>query len=85
MEYLITVICEYIGHGKTINNVKLDEVLKKSIELECPLKMAPLIRLHKRFLYFPKEEIITNMIKFYYEKNDYTSFKELVLNCFYNT
>jgi hypothetical protein len=84
MKYLITVICEYIGHGKPISPRKLDEVLLKAIKLNCPNEILPLIQFHKRFLYFPREEIITNLIKFYYEKNDYKNFKEIAICCFHN-
>ena len=84
MEYLITLACEYNGHEKTIRATLLDEVLLKSIKLECPLKMAPLIKMHKRFLYFPRGEILKKMINFYYKKNDYQSFKQMAISCFQN-
>lgn len=84
MKYLITVICEFIGHGRPINPTKLDEVLIKSIELECPNQILPLINLHRRFLYYPKEEILDKIINFYFEKKDYKNFKEVAITCFNN-
>lgn len=84
MKYLITVICEYFGHGRPITPHKLDQVVNKSIELECPKEILPLITIHKRFLYYPRPEIITKLIKFYQEKNDYENFKQVAIACFNN-
>lgn len=64
-----------MGHNDPISGKNLDMLVKKSLELECPDKLANLFKHHRSLMYYPQAKLLTNIIEFYNKKNDYKSMK----------
>lgn len=75
IEHMIKVVSDFVGNGCLLSNESLDNLLLKSIELNCPNKLAPLLKNHRAIGYYPDPKLISQIVKLYYDNNDYENLK----------
>lgn len=76
----MNLVAEYMGHHNPLTGNQLDDLVKKSIQLDAVVKLIPLFKNHRALLYYPHPSLIEEIVENFYTKNDYKNLKE-VFNC----
>ncbi len=66
-----------MGHHSPISGNQLDELVKKCIQLDSVVKLAPIFLNHRALLYYPNPKLIEEIVEIYHAKNDYKNLKEV--------
>ena len=66
-----------MGHLNPISGNQLDELVKKSIQLDAVNKMIPLFKSHRAIQYYPHPSLIEEIVENFFSKNDYKNMKEV--------
>ncbi len=64
-----------MGNEKPLKSSELDELIKKALQIKCPLKVLPLLKNHRAMMYYPHSNVITDIFIFFNESRDYESMK----------
>jgi hypothetical protein len=75
IEYILTLVAEFMGNLSPLSNRDLDKLLTKSLDMNCPNKMLPLLKNHRPLMYYPNPKLISKIVKFHSDKNDWPNLK----------
>jgi len=64
-----------MGNQKPLKSSELDDLVKKALNLKCPLKVLPLLKNHRAMMYYPHSKTISEIMLFFNENRDYESMK----------
>lgn len=76
MAFMLNVVADFMGHRCALTGNNLDDLVKKSIRLNCPNKLLPLFKHHRQMLYYPDPKLIMEIINLHNENKDWVQMKE---------
>jgi hypothetical protein len=66
-----------MGHHRPLTGNQIDELVKKSIQLNAVSKLIPLFKNHRAVQYYPHPSLIEEIVQSYESQNDYKGLKDV--------